>query len=398
MPRSTADGDDSVRRRGANGDGAGSTSGFDRRSFLKAAGATGGAGLTGLSGCLGVFGGGGGKSITAFLWEGYGPIVKMFEEEHDITVNVEKATSTNNMFTKAKSAPDRYDIVTPNSGYAQRFRDAGLLQPLAKNEKELVNSVPNMANTFDYFREGTIKDHLTDDQNQWYGIPPRFGLYGLGMDTDKVDKSKLQSSADLWKNDWGKDIGVNVDMVHSITHAVRALGYTDMLRGDQIDVSGQAWKETRAKFLELASRTRAMYESEAQLGRALKSDSYNVAVGPGRNDIINLIKKGNDNFEFVTPKEGAIGWTEAMLMMKQSNAKAEAQKFMDFFLRPKVGAKLATADLSPSTVKAAKKHMSQKEIDLFYIPAKDVQNVIQDKPFKEPGKWKQLMNEFKSKI
>ena len=397
MTGPTTDGDDPVRRT-AKHDGASSASRFDRRSFLKTAGAAGGAGLTGLSGCLGVFGGGGSNSLTVFLWEGYGPIVDMFKEEHDIDVTVEKATSTNNMFTKAKSAPDRYDIVAPNSGYAQRFRDAGLLQPLAKNESEMVKQVPNLKNTFDYFRQGTLKQHLTDGEGQWYGIPPRFGLYGLGMDTSKVDKSKLQSSADLWKHDWGKDVGVNVDMVHSITHAVRALGYTDMLRGEQIDVSGTAWEETRKKFLELAGSTRAMYESEAQLGRAMKGDSYNVAVGPGRNDIINLVKKGNTNFEFVPPKEGAIGWTEAMLMMKKSDAKEEAKKFMDFFLRPKVGAKLATADLSPSTVKGAKKHMSQKEIDLFYIPAEDVKDVIQDKPFKEPQKWKQLMNEFKSKI
>lgn len=396
MPRPTAE-DDSVRR-GTSGEKSGSTADLDRRSFLKASGAAGAAGLTGLSGCLGVFGGGGSKELTVFLWEGYGPIVDMFEEEHDIKVTVEKATSTNNMFTKAKSAPDRYDVVAPNSGYAQRFRDAGLLQPLAKSEKEMVNAVPNLENTFDYFRQGTIKQHLTDDDGQWYGIPPRFGLYGLGMDTDKVDPANLQSSADLWEHDWGKDMGVNVDMVHSITHAVRALGYTDMLRGEQIDVSGDAWEETREKFLELAPKTRAMYESEAQLGRAMKGDSYNVAVGPGRNDIINLIQKGNENFEFVSPEEGAIGWTEAMLMMKQSDAKEEAKKFMDFFLRPKVGAELAVTDLAPSTVEGAKQHMSQEEIDLFYISAEDVKDVIQDKPFKEPEKWKQLMNEFKSKI
>lgn len=370
----------------------------DRRTFLKTTTAASTLGVTGVAGCLG--GGGGTKKIRAFLWEGYGPIVKGFEEETGITVEVEKATSTNNMFTKANSAPDRYDVVTPNSGYAQRFRDAGLVQPVAADASAMQEQIPNFTNTFDYFRQGTIKDHLTDSSGKWYGIPPRFGLYGLAVDTDKYDKKKLQSSADIWNNKdlFKNDIGVNVDPVHSITHAARAAGHTDKLRGDKIDVSGKAWEETKSKFLELADYTRAMYESEAQLGRSMKGDSYNVAVGPGRNDIINLVKKGNTQFEFIPPKEGAIGWTEAMLWMKKSDAKDEVQKFMNYFLKAKAGAKLATTDLAPSTVKGAKKHMSQKEIDLFYIPPEEVEKVIQDKPFTEPQKWKDLMNDFKSKL
>ena len=374
---------------------------IDRRAFLRTSAAAT-VGATSVAGCLGGFTGGSGTTeIRAFLWEGYGPIVDKFNEQNDdVNVQVEKATSTNNMFTKAKSAPDRYDVVAPNSGYAQRFRDAGLIAPLAKNQQEMVKQVPNLKNTFDYFRQGTIKDHLTGSDGQWYGIPPRYGLYGIGIDTNEIDKSKIQSSADLWENKdiWMNNVGVNIDPVHSITHAVRALGYTDMLRGDKIDVSGKAWKETKQKWLEFANVARATFESEAQYGRAMKSDSYDVGVGPGRNDIINLIKKGNKNFEFIPPKEGAIAWTEAMLMMKNTKAKAEVKRFMDFFLKPKIGAELATTDLSPSTVKAAKKHLTQRQQDLFYIPASEVEKAIQDKPFTQPQKWKQLMNTFKTKI
>jgi hypothetical protein len=42
--------------------------------------------------------------------------------------------------------------------------------------------------------------------------------------------------------------------------------------------------------------------------------------------------------------------------------------------------------------------MSEEEVDLFYIPPEDVEDVIQDKPFAEPEKWKSLMNEFKTRI
>jgi hypothetical protein len=42
--------------------------------------------------------------------------------------------------------------------------------------------------------------------------------------------------------------------------------------------------------------------------------------------------------------------------------------------------------------------MSQEEIDLFYIPPEAVKNVIQDKPFAEPEKWKSLMNEFRTQL
>ncbi|MFB6268521.1 MAG: PotD/PotF family extracellular solute-binding protein [Halobacterium sp.] len=371
-----------------------------RRRFLKTSLGAATVGTAGLAGCLGIGGGGGGQSIKAFLWEGYEPVVSAFEEETGISVEQENATSTNNMFTKTKNAPGEYDLVTPNSGYAQRFRDAGLIQPVADSMDAFIEDVPNFENTYDYFRQGTIADHLSDSQGRWYGAPPRFGLYGIGVDTDQVNVDDVQSSADLWENrdKFGGPIGVNTDEVHSITHAVRALGYTDMLRGDQIEVTGSAWEETRQKFLEMADFTRAMFESEAQVGRALKSESYNVAVGPGRNDIINLIQNGNTNFEFVAPSEGAIGWTEAMLVPEQSENADAAKEFMNFLLRPESGAELATADLAPSVVEGAKEHMSQEEIDLFYIPPEDVQNVIQDKPFAEPQKWKDLMNEFRTSL
>lgn len=368
-----------------------------RRTFLKAGAAASAVGITGLAGCSG--GSGGSDKIKAFLWEGWEPVVKKFEEETGITVEQENATSTNNMFTKTKNAPGEYDLVTPNSGYASRFRDAGLVQPLADSKEAFMEEAPNYGNTYDYFQQGTIADHLSGDDG-WYGAPPRFGLYGIGLDTDKVDPSDVQSSADLWDNKekLGGDVGVNTDVVHSVTHAVRALGYGDKLRGEEMKVEGKAWEETREKFLELADHTRAMFESEAQVGRALKSDSYNTAIGPGRNDIINLIQKGNDSFEFVAPKEGAIGWTEAMLVPKESEKADAAKQFMDFILKPEIGANLATADLAPSTVAGAKDHMSQEEVDLFYIAPEDVQDVIQDKPFADPEKWKSLMNEFKTRL
>lgn len=374
------------------------TAGTDRRTFLK----TGGASVVGLASVAGCLGGGSDSAskIKAFLWEGWEPVVKAFEEETGITVEQENATSTNNMFTKTKNAPGEYDLVVPNSGYASRFRDADLVQSLADSKEAFIEDVPNYGNTYDYFRSGIIARHLSDDSGAWYGAPPRFGLYGLAYDSNTIDGSKLKSSADIWNNksEWKNDVGVNIDEVHSVTHAVRALGYGDKLRGEEMKVTGKAWEETREKFLALADFTRAQFESEAQFGRAMKSDSYNVGVGPGRNDVINLIKKGNKSFEFVAPEEGAIGWTEAMLVPKESGKADAAKKFMDFILKPKQGAKLATADLAPSTVKDAKKHMSDREIELFYIPPEDVQDTIQDKPFAEPEKWKQLMNEFKSRL
>jgi spermidine/putrescine transport system substrate-binding protein len=378
------------------------TGGTDRRSFLKAG--AGALGATALAGCTTGAGGGSGggpaDSIKAFVWEGWGPVLEAFTEETGIEVEQENATSTNNMFTKTKNAPGEYDLVTPNSGYAARFRDADLIQPLADSKEAFMEEVPNYGNTFDYFRQGTIASHLSDESGAWYGAPPRFGLYGLAYDSDSVDGSKLQSSADIWENRsaWEGDVGVNVDEVHSITHAVRAAGHADKLRGDRMEVTGQAWEETRELFLELAEFTRAMFESEAQFGRAMKSDSYNVGVGPGRNDLINLIEEGNTNFEYTNPSEGAIGWTEAMLVPEQSEKTQAAKEFMNYILKPEVGAQLATADLAPSVVEGARDHMSQEEIDLFYIPPEQVKDVIQDKPFAEPEKWKGLMNEFRSKL
>lgn len=376
-----------------------------RRTFLKASGAAGAAGLASLAGCLGVFGGGGGsKTIRAFVWEGYGPVIKEFEKQHDITVKTELATTSNAMLTKANSAPERYDMVAPNSGFIVRFQEAGLVQPIAKSKNQMLNEVPNFENTYDYFRQGVIKDHLTDKQNRWYGIPPRFGLYGLAFDKRKVKPSQLQSSADIWNNKelWQKSgvgIGVNKDPIHSITHAVRALGYGDMLRkNDKFKVTGKAWEETREKFLELADFTRALFGSETQLARSLTANSYNTVVGPGRNDIINLVKKGKKNFEYTNPKEGALGWTEGFLMMKSSDAKEEVKKLMNFFLKPKMGALLATSDLAPSTVKKSKKYLSDKQVDLFWVPPKAVKESIQAKPYAEPQKWKQLMNEFQTKL
>ncbi len=367
-----------------------------RRAFLGSSAV----GLAALAGCTGRSGTGGGGTLNAFLWEGWEPVVEAFTEETGISVNQENATGTNQMFTKVQNAPENYDLVVPNSGYGVRFRDADLIQPVADDKDAFMDEVPNYGNTFDYFQQGTVAGHLSDSNGRWYGAPPRFGLYGIAYDSESIDGSQLQSSADIWDNSsmWENDVGVNIDLVHSITHAVRALGYTDMLRGEVMRVEGQAWEETRQKFLELAEYTRAQFESEAQFGRAMKQDSYNVGVGPGRNDVINLIQNGNTQFEYVNPEEGPIGWTEAMFVTKSSDMVEEAKEFMNFLLEPENGAQLATADLAPSTVEAARDEMNQEEIDLFYVPPEVVETAIQDKPFANPEKWKQLGNEFKTQL
>jgi len=88
-----------------------------------------------------------------------------------------------------------------------------------------------------------------------------------------------------------------------------------------------------------AARTKKMvgfYGSPDSVAKVLAGDAW---VGVAYNG--DAVAKLDKNTDFVVPREGTIIWVDAMTVPAKAPNAAGALKFMDFILRPEVGAQLS---------------------------------------------------------
>ncbi|MGA2975194.1 MAG: extracellular solute-binding protein [Spirochaetia bacterium] len=88
-----------------------------------------------------------------------------------------------------------------------------------------------------------------------------------------------------------------------------------------------------------AARTKKMigfYGSPDSVAKVLSGDAW-VAIAYNGDAVAKL----DENTDFVVPKEGTIIWVDAMTVPAKAPNPEGAYKFMDFILRPDVGAQLS---------------------------------------------------------
>jgi len=357
-----------------------------------------GFGISSLAGCLGNIGGSGTATLNAFVWEGYGPILEKFTEETGIEVNQENAQSSDGQFTKIQNSPGDYDVAVNNVPFIPKFVEADLAMPIAESDSEMEEVTPNITNAHEYFRTGFVKESLANSDGQWYGNPTRFGLVAIGYNSNNVDAESVSTWSSFFDNasDWSGDIAVNSRPSYSIVPAGCSLGYTSDLQGSsKLNLEGEKWQNTRERYLELTEHTRALWDSESFVVNGLSSNEFDIATGMGMNTVAQLKEDGFGHIEFMAPEDGSLGWVGGTCALSGSEDKLEEiREFMNFLLRPEIGALFVESDFYPSVVPAAKDHLSDKLIEQAWIPSSSLSGIIQEKPITNAEKWQEAVREF----
>ncbi|MDP2312261.1 MAG: spermidine/putrescine ABC transporter substrate-binding protein [Pseudomonadota bacterium] len=275
------------------------------------------------------------KELKICNWSDYiaEDTIANFEKETGVKVTYDTFESNEELIGKLQAGATGYDLVCP-SGYAvQVLLALKLLEPL--NPKYL----PNQGNIATQFRKTAF------DPTDAHTVPWQWGITGIAYRADKV-----KAPPDSW----------------AVFHDPQYKGKLTMM-DDMRDVIG-AWLKFRGKSLnstvaeDLAAAKADSLTAKALLqsfvsapvkGQLVAGDVWIAQLWNG--DTIQA-KAENDKIEWVLPKEGGAIWCDSMVMPKGAPNKRAAHAFLDYILRPEVGAAISnfTGYGSPNSAATAK--------------------------------------------
>jgi len=274
-------------------------------------------------------------ALAIYNWSDYiaEDTVAKFEEEFKCKVTYDTFESNEEMIAKVQVGGGGYDLVCP-SGYAVTvMKNLDLATRL--NKKYL----PNLSNLAPMF----AKTYFDPDGS--VTVPWQWGITGLAYRKDKV-----AAPPDSW----------------AVFHDAALKGKCTQM-DDMRDAIG-AWLKFRGKSLnsvvaeDLAQAKADALQAKANLKAYISAPvkaqliAGDVFVAQLWNGDTMQAKVENAEIEFAIPKEGAAIWCDSMVIPRGAKNVRAAHEFLNFVLRPEVGAAISdfTGYGSPNAAATAK--------------------------------------------
>lgn len=295
----------------------GENNGHSRRKYLKTSGAAVAGVLAGLSGCAG---GGGdsddlGDKLNLLSWGGgYADkqFVEPFEEEFDCTVSASTYTSNADAFNKMRTAsPGTYDIVQPTNYAVERMMANDMLEPL-----RLDNIPAYEEHVFDELKLDTYEKN-----GNVFAVPQTFGSSGFTYRTDSDKEITTPPSIEIfWDDRFKGRMSTRDNAKVQIFYAALKLGQ-DPNNPSNLD----AIEEELYKHKELV---KTFWTSGSEVQQIMKSGEVDIMCTWDGD--ANLLKSEGEPVGYSFFKEGTKGWVDNQCVVKGSEHRTLAEKWIDY--------------------------------------------------------------------
>lgn len=262
------------------------------------------------------------KEVNLFGWSEYVPqdVLDKFEEETGIKVNYETYASNEEMLSKLLGGAAEFDLVQPSEYVVEALVKAGKLE-----EIDFAN-VPNMKNVgAEFLRQ-------PHDPQQKYSVPYMAGTVGIVVNTEKV-KEPITGMADVFSGKYAGRIVTLNDNREILTWALRTIGR------DINDINPAAAAAARPVLTKWLPQIK-VYDSDSPKTSLLNGD---VDIGVVWSGEAAILFNEDKKFAYVLPKEGAHLWIDSLVIPKGAPHKADAEKFINFILRPDISVLISNA-------------------------------------------------------
>lgn len=256
-------------------------------------------------------------SINVYNWGEYinTDVLDIFEEETGVKVVYDTFATNEDLYVKMKQGGSNYDVVFPSDYMIERMIREDLL-----SEIDLAN-IPFFEGV-----DGRFLD-LDYDPENLYSVPYMWGTVGIIYNTTMVDR-ELTAWADLWDEDFSKEIIMLNSQRDTLAVALKKLGYSMNTRN--IKELEEARDELiRQKPLILA------YLGDEVKDVMIGGEASIAVVWSG--DAAAMIEV-NPDLKYVIPSEGTNLWFDAMVIPKNAENREAAEKFINFMTRPDIAA------------------------------------------------------------
>lgn len=246
---------------------------------------------------IAIFGGSWGEAIQEH-------IIKPFEQEHGVKVNVVEGTSsvTFSKLKQEKNAPT-IDIALMDSGISELSFKEGLVDEIDTSK---------LTNAKDLIPKGFQKRG-----DKTYGVV--LGYWGLGIAYDpKKVKTKPTSWLDLWKSEYQNKVTIPTP---ETTGGLPLLLKLAELNGGGVNDIGKGFAKVKSL------KTVAYFNGSGAASNLFQSGE--VIIGAHYGGPVWAMKDEGASIDFVIPKEGVLGAGSYWHLVKGSPNKELAMKFLD---------------------------------------------------------------------
>jgi spermidine/putrescine-binding protein len=338
---------------------------LDRRAFLARAGA--GAGVLSAGSLLAACGSdqagagtaaAGGKvggTLDLYVWEGYdGPdFVGPWKKKNGVTLKTGYIGSQDDVTTKLKTpAGAGTDASYVVQWYVEYYKQLGLLSPIT------VEEVPALEHLFPVFDRAPYKN----SDGTFNSIPHNFGWNGLAYAPERVSADPTTWDV-LFDPSLKGRIGAWDEPLGQIQLGSFVNGFDpDRLTQEQLDEVKAWWKRLRPSI-------KAFPTSTGDIFSLLSSGDVDVAF-PSWNATA-LFARGA---KAIIPREGAVGWLDALFIPPNADNRATALAWAQLLLEGKVAAKMYDSFAGGATTKTVVPLLDARTRKLF--PYDDLESLF----------------------
>jgi len=263
------------------------------------------------------------EELHVYNWSEYidPAIYEEFEQEFGVKVIEDTFASNEDLLAKLQAGATGYDIIVPSDYMVAIMIELELLAELN------YDNIPNANNIDDLF-----KDPPYDPGNK-YSLPYQWGTTGIGYDAEELDEAP-DSWGYLFDPEMAAPYAGKMSMLNdpreTIGAALKYLGYsinstseTELEEAKQLLIQQKAWVST--------------YDSEGFEDLLAAGE---VVIGHGWSGDYFAAAEEAENVWYVIPQEGGVIWTDNLAIPKTASSQYTAEVFIDYLLRPEVGAKI----------------------------------------------------------
>lgn len=246
-----------------------------------------------------------------------------FEKLYNVKVTYDTFTSFDEVVTKVQSGNPGYDVVVGPDYQVTALANAGLLEEL---------NLANLPN-FSKYASTQFKNPAYDEGNK-HSVAYQWGTIGLAYNAKKVGRD-LNSWADVFDPKFKGRVGILKNSRETIATFLIYLGK------DANSTKPEDLKAVKDLILKNKDLIATFHDSDGQFKVAKgeldvitdwSGDFFQVMADPANKDL---------GLTYVIPKEGAVLWTDNLMILKGAPNKDLAEKFINYVYDPAVGASIS---------------------------------------------------------
>ena len=264
------------------------------------------------------------KELHIYNWTEYidPQIYADFEEEFGVHVVEDTFTSNEELLAKLQAGAIGYDIIVPSDYMVEIMIEEGLLAKLNRD------NTPNIKNIDPQFANPPY------DPQMVHCVPYQWGTTGIGYNSDEFEEppdswAYLFDPA-LASQYVGKFTMLN-DVRETMGAALKYLGYS-------LNTTDES-QLTEARDLLIQQKKWVYAYDSAQYEDLISADETVMAHGWSGNFFVTAVE--DERVWYAIPKEGGVIWADNLCIPKTAPSQYTAEVFINYLLRPEVGAAIS---------------------------------------------------------